>query len=106
MLFHRGDERARKTCQRHRDCAVGGDRLGKPLLDDIIRRRLAWINWHIALPQRLFQERCESDTKTRGDLVAAACSDIADGFQPGTAQPARDRIIRPQREHRQRRNSF
>ena len=36
--------------------------------------------------------------------MAAARGDIADGFQPDAAQPARDRVIRTEREDRQRRD--
>ena len=41
--------------QRRRDHGVGRDRLGKALLDDVIRQRLARADRRIALPQRLLQ---------------------------------------------------
>ena len=102
LLLHRGDQRHGEPRQRRGDHGLGRDRLGKTLLDDVIRQRLARADRGIALPQRLLQPRGEGGAEARGDLVARARGDIADGLQAGAAQAAGDGSLGAEREHRQR----
>jgi hypothetical protein len=49
----------------------------------------------------LFQQSREASAEPCRDFVARARSDIADGFQSGTAQAAGDGILGAEREYRQ-----
>jgi len=74
----------------------------KTLLHDVIRQRLAWTDRRIALPQRPFQQGGKVSAESCRDFMTRARGDIADGFQPGTAQAGIYRSIGAQRGHRQR----
>ncbi len=106
LLLHRSDQCHGKPRQRRRYHAVGRDWLGKTLLDDVIRQRLARTDRAIALPQRLREERGEGGTEPRGDLTARTRGDIADGLQSGAAQAIDDCLMRTERPNRQRADGF
>ncbi len=80
LPVHRRDQHGGERGQVHRDHGVGGDRFGKAFFDDVIRQRFARADRRIALAQRLLQQRGEARAEARGDFVAPARGDVADGL--------------------------
>ena len=72
LPVHRRDQHRGQPGQCRRDHGLGGDRFGKPFLDDVIRQRLARADRRVALPQRLFQQGGEIIAEPRRDFVARA----------------------------------